>query len=84
MEFRLRYLADERARAVIEAAADRARPARAQAERRGRGIAFAQYKNRQATWRWWWTCAWTGPAARSAWSDAVIAADAGQIVNPEA
>jgi CO/xanthine dehydrogenase Mo-binding subunit len=50
VEFRLRHLADERARAVIAAAAEKAgwQPGRRlQGEGRGRGIAFARYKNRQ-------------------------------------
>jgi CO/xanthine dehydrogenase Mo-binding subunit len=48
--FRLRYLVDPRARAVIEAVAEMAdwQPAhRPRNDGRGRGIAFAQYKNRQ-------------------------------------
>ena len=47
MEFRLRHLKDPRARAVIEAAAQRA-GWRANAKGdgvRGRGFAFARYKN---------------------------------------
>ncbi|MCJ7550108.1 MAG: molybdopterin-dependent oxidoreductase, partial [Anaerolineae bacterium] len=50
--FRLHYLKDERARAVIEAAVESAgaRPVRGgdDAEAQGRGFAFAQYKNRQS------------------------------------
>ena len=47
VEFRLRHLEDPRARAVIEAAAHKAgwQPGRKGDGKRGRGIAFAQYKN---------------------------------------
>jgi len=46
VEYRLRHLKDERARAVIEAAARRAGwSGRKKAEGRGVGIAFARYKN---------------------------------------
>ena len=46
VEFRLRHLPDPRARAVVEAAAERLHPASADCpEGRGRGIAFSRYKN---------------------------------------
>lgn len=47
MDFRLRHLDDPRARAVIETVADKAgwRDKRSPDGKRGRGIAFAQYKN---------------------------------------
>lgn len=50
VEFRLRHLADERARDVIEAAAKKANwrgGKRPSGNGRGQGIAFAQYKNSQ-------------------------------------
>jgi nicotinate dehydrogenase subunit B len=50
VEFRLRHLADPRARAVVEAAAAKAgwrgRAGEAGDGKRGRGIGFAQYKNK--------------------------------------
>jgi CO/xanthine dehydrogenase Mo-binding subunit/aerobic-type carbon monoxide dehydrogenase small subunit (CoxS/CutS family) len=84
--FRLHHLADERARAVIAAAAEKAgwqphpRPA---GNGRGWGIAFAQYKNIQCY------CAiavevTVDPASGQIRLErAVIAADAGQVVNPD-
>jgi nicotinate dehydrogenase subunit B len=50
VEFRLRHLADPRAKAVIEAVASKAgwRPGAAGDGQRGRGIGFAQYKNKSA------------------------------------
>ena len=48
VEFRLRHLDDARARAVIEAAAEKADwSQKPDGEGQGRGIAFAQYKNIQ-------------------------------------
>jgi CO/xanthine dehydrogenase Mo-binding subunit len=86
LEFRLRQLDDPRAKEVLVAAAERlpwrarTRPAR---KGRGRGLAFAKYKN-QKTW-----CAVgvelsvddTTAAIRL--ERAAIAADAGQIVDPD-
>jgi CO/xanthine dehydrogenase Mo-binding subunit/aerobic-type carbon monoxide dehydrogenase small subunit (CoxS/CutS family) len=79
--FRLRHLADERARAVIEAAVERAGPRQAGL---GRGLAFARYKNRQS-----YVCALVDLQVRTGSGQirlerAVLAADAGQIVNPDA
>jgi nicotinate dehydrogenase subunit B len=47
VEFRLRHLDDERARAVIQGVADKVKwnAPRPRDGKRGRGIAFAQYKN---------------------------------------
>jgi nicotinate dehydrogenase subunit B len=84
LEFRLRYLVDERGRAVLETAAARAGWAgRSQEFGRGRGIGFARYKN---------TAAYAAVVADVRVDDdtativverAVIAADAGQVVDPE-
>jgi CO/xanthine dehydrogenase Mo-binding subunit len=85
VEFRLRHLTDERATAVIEAAAKKAnwrvgkRPSGQNG--RGQGIAFAQYKNIQCY-------AAIIVELRVENSEihlerAVIAADAGQVVNPD-
>lgn len=78
--FRLRHLADERARAVLEAAAAHL-AASPPAPGCGRGFAFARYKNAK-------TYAAVGielgvtDAAEVRLHRAVIAADAGQIVDP--
>jgi len=86
LEFRLRQLADPRAKDVLVAAAQRfgwraeARPARGG---RGRGLAFARYKNQKS---------WCAVAVELTVDDAsaavrieraAIAADAGQIVDPD-
>jgi CO/xanthine dehydrogenase Mo-binding subunit len=85
VEFRLRHLSDPRAKAVIEAVAEKAawRPREPGDGRRGRGIAFAKYKN---------LAAYVAVVAEvevdrasgvikvpRAWA----AADAGLIVNPD-
>ena len=85
VEFRLRHLTDKRARAVIEAVAEKAnwqvgkRPLMKNG--RGQGMAFAQYKNVQC---------YTAVVVDVRVEDgqihlerATIAADAGQIVNPD-
>jgi CO/xanthine dehydrogenase Mo-binding subunit len=81
VEFRLRYLADERARAVIEAAWEKAgrRP-----DGLGRGIAFARYKNRQSYIAVVVDLSVNRASGHIRLERAVVAADAGQIVNPEA
>jgi nicotinate dehydrogenase subunit B len=78
--FRLRYLRDERARAVIEAAVDRAGSRR---DGMGRGVAFAQYKNRQAYVAVAVDLCVDGESGEIQLQRAVVAADAGQIVHPE-
>ncbi|HZJ62590.1 MAG TPA: molybdopterin cofactor-binding domain-containing protein [Kofleriaceae bacterium] len=86
LEFRVRQLADPRARDVLLAAAERSgwrpapRPARSG---RGRGLAFARYKN-QKSW-----CAVVveltvdDASAAIRLERAVLACDAGQIVDPD-
>jgi CO/xanthine dehydrogenase Mo-binding subunit len=85
LAFRLRHLADPRARDVLAAAAERLgwrsapRPGRSG---RGQGVAFARYKNQKA----WCAVAVEltvdgGAAIRL--ERAAIAADAGQIVDPD-
>jgi nicotinate dehydrogenase subunit B len=89
--FRLRYMREARARAVIEAAAEKAgwqpaprsRAARSPGDGRGRGFAFAQYKNRQVYMAAVVDLAVDRASGRILLERAVIAADAGQIVNPE-
>jgi CO/xanthine dehydrogenase Mo-binding subunit len=85
VEFRLRHVKDARARAVIEAAAQRAgwiSSARGDG-RQGRGVAFSRYKNLACY------CAVVADVAVDLASGAVrvtravSAVDAGQIVNPD-
>ncbi len=86
LEFRLRHLQDERARAVLMAAAERAdwdSREVAKADGEGWGIAQAQYKNIQCY------CAVIVKLHVDRQSGAIeierviIAADAGQVVNPD-
>ena len=84
--FRLAHLRDERAKAVIQAAAakagwqSRSRPAGAG---KGRGIAFAQYKNVQCYAAIVVDLRVDQSSGEIHLERAVIAADAGQIVNPD-
>jgi len=80
VEFRLRYLADERARAVIRAAAKAAGPL---AEGQGRGISFARYKNRQSYVAVAVDLSVNHDSGHIRLKRAVMAVDAGQIVNPD-
>jgi nicotinate dehydrogenase subunit B len=85
VQFRLRYLADERARAVLEAAAEKAgwqARERPLGEGHGRGVAFAQYKNRQVYVAAVVDLSVDRESGRVQLERVVIAADAGQIVNP--
>jgi nicotinate dehydrogenase subunit B len=85
VEFRLRYLKDPRARAVVEAAAKRAgwRPGARADGKRGRGFAFSRYKNLGCY------CALAADvevdrlSGRIRVARVVAAVDAGQIVNPD-
>jgi nicotinate dehydrogenase subunit B len=85
VEFRLRYLKDPRARAVVEAAAKRAgwRQGTRGDGKRGRGFAFSRYKNLGCY------CALVAdvevdrPSGRIRVARVVAAVDAGQIVNPD-
>jgi nicotinate dehydrogenase subunit B len=84
--FRLCHLDDPRARAVIAAAAEKAgwQPGvHGDVHGRGRGIAFAQYKNRQT-----YAAVIVDVSVDAATGEihlerAIIAADAGQVVNPD-
>jgi CO/xanthine dehydrogenase Mo-binding subunit/aerobic-type carbon monoxide dehydrogenase small subunit (CoxS/CutS family) len=86
LAFRLRHLADthhpgdERARAVLQAAMDKAGP---RAEGLGRGIAYAQYKNRQGYVAMVVDLSVDRASGRIRLARAVVAADVGQIVHPE-
>jgi nicotinate dehydrogenase subunit B len=84
--FRLQHLTDERAKAVIEAAAakagwqPRSRPA---ANGRGWGLAFAQYKNIQCYCAIAVEVTVDRASGEIRLERAIIAADAGQVVNPD-
>jgi CO/xanthine dehydrogenase Mo-binding subunit/aerobic-type carbon monoxide dehydrogenase small subunit (CoxS/CutS family) len=88
VEFRLRHLADERARAVIEAAAAKAGWPREKAQDHGnlspgRGLAFARYKNRQCYAAVVVDLKVDRSSGHIQLQRVVIAADAGQIINPD-
>jgi nicotinate dehydrogenase subunit B len=84
--FRLNHMTDERAKAVIRAAADAAhwqsqpRPA---GSGQGRGFAFARYKNSQCYTAVVVTVEVDLASGEIQLKEALIAADAGQIVNPD-
>ena len=83
LEFRLRYLEDERARAVLTAAAERAGWTQRRKEfGRGKGIGFAQYKNQKCYAAVIIDLHVDLDTAQIVLARAVIAADAGQIVDP--
>jgi nicotinate dehydrogenase subunit B len=84
--FRLKYLQDERARAVIQAAADKVGWGDSKqqgAENHGWGIAFAQYKNRQCYAAVAVEVRVNLETGQINLEQAVIAADAGQIVSAD-
>jgi nicotinate dehydrogenase subunit B len=85
VEFRLRHLKDERAKAVIRAAAEKAgwQTRESRGEDRGRGIGFAQYKNRQCYAAVVVDVHVDRKSGAIQMERAVIAADAGQIINPD-
>lgn len=86
LAFRLRHLSDERARAVLSAAAERAgwqprtEPSRSG---RGRGLAFAQYKNEKSYAAVVVDLHVDRQTGHIGLEHVVIAADAGQIINPD-
>jgi CO/xanthine dehydrogenase Mo-binding subunit len=84
--YRLSYLTDERARAVIEAAAERANwqpRARPAGDGHGRGFAFAQYKNRQVYVAAVVDVTVDRASGRIKLERATLAAEAGQLVNAD-
>jgi nicotinate dehydrogenase subunit B len=85
VEFRLRHLKDPRARAVIEAAAQRAGwQANAKGDgTRGRGIAFSKYKNLACYVAVVADVEVDRASGKVRVTRAVSAVDAGQIVNPD-
>ncbi len=83
VEFRLAHLEDERARAVIEAAAERAdRLRRSDEFGHGRGLGFAQYKNLYAYAAVIVDVFVDDETSAIQVQRVVIAADAGEIVDP--
>jgi CO/xanthine dehydrogenase Mo-binding subunit len=85
LEFRLAQLADERARAVLEAAAERAgwRARGAGGSGRGQGLAFARYKNEKCYAAVVVELEVERGSGAIRLLRAVIAADAGEIVDPD-
>jgi CO/xanthine dehydrogenase Mo-binding subunit len=86
VEFRLRHLTDVRARAVILAAADKAEwQPRNESSRNGhgRGFAYARYKNQQTYAAIVVDVNVDGETDAIQIERAVIAADSGQVVNPD-
>ena len=86
VDFRLSQLSDERAQAVIRAAAERAgwqTRTRQAGTGRGRGIAFAQYKNIQCYCAIVVDVIVDRESGRIQLERAVIAGEAGQVVNPD-
>jgi len=85
IEFRLRNLKDHRAKAVIQVAAEKSGWLSGQklGENRGRGIAFAQYKNRQCYAAVIVDLQVDRQSNEIHLERAIIAADAGQVVNPD-
>ena len=85
VEFRLRHLKDPRGRAVIEAAAQRAgwQPGANGDGKRGRGIAFAKYKNLASYGAVVADVTVDRASGKVRVTRAVAAVDAGQIVNPD-
>jgi CO/xanthine dehydrogenase Mo-binding subunit/aerobic-type carbon monoxide dehydrogenase small subunit (CoxS/CutS family) len=83
--FRLRNLNDPQAKAVIQAAAEKMgwQPDQNMGTDRGRGIAFAQYKNRQCYAAVIVEVRVDRESGEIQLERAIIAADAGQIVNPD-
>ena len=86
LEFRLRHLRDERARAVLQAAADQANwPSRHEsaADETGWGMALAQYKNLQCYCAIIVRLRVDRISGELQFERVVIAADAGSVVNPD-
>jgi CO/xanthine dehydrogenase Mo-binding subunit len=83
LEFRLAHLPDERARAVLKAAAERAGwGTRTASFGRGLGIGFSRYKNSAAYAAVIVEVTVDDETAQIAVERATIAADAGQVVDP--
>jgi len=86
VEFRLRHLTDERARAVIEAAAKKSGWGTEKGPKgntRGRGIGFIKYKNNASYVAVIIDLSINRSGGQIYLEKAVVACDAGQIVNPD-
>ncbi len=83
LEFRLRYLADPRARAVVETAARRAGWGEPLPAGVGRGMAFARYENTEAYVATVAQVAVDTASGAVRVSSIVVAHDCGQIINPD-
>ncbi len=84
VEFRLRHLDDARARAVVEAAADKfGWVRRSRAEGRGCGFAYARYKNQSTYVAMAVEASVDRSTGRIQLLRAVAAVDCGQAVNPD-
>jgi CO/xanthine dehydrogenase Mo-binding subunit len=86
LEFRLRHLVDERARAVLTAAAEKVDwPScrETSAEGEGWGMALAQYKNLQCYCAIIVKLRVDRQSGNVAFKRVIIATDAGQVVNPD-
>jgi len=83
LEFRLAHLEDARARAVLEAAAARAGWRRPAANGRGQGLGFARYKNSKCYAAVVVELEVDAASGAIRLLRAVIAADAGEIVDPD-
>ena len=84
--FRLNHLSDERAKAVIRAVAEKAKwneDSTSEEDGFGRGLAFAQYKNAQCYAAIVVELTVDRESGEIALKRAIIAAEAGQIVNPD-
>jgi nicotinate dehydrogenase subunit B len=86
VEYRVRHLTDARAQAVLEAAAAKAgwgEGNEPEGDGRGRGVAFVRYKNRQCYVAVIVELSVIRESGQIRLERATIAADAGQIVNPD-
>jgi nicotinate dehydrogenase subunit B len=84
VEFRLRHLDDERARAVVEAAANKfGWTRRSRSEGRGCGFAYARYKNQSTYVAMAVEASVDRSTGRIQLLRAVAAVDCGQVVNPD-
>lgn len=83
LDFRLRHLADERAIAVIEAAAEKGNWGSELRENCGRGIAFARYKNSAAYCAVVVEVQVDAQELTIALKRATLVGEAGQVVNPD-
>jgi nicotinate dehydrogenase subunit B len=81
--FRLEYLADDRAREVVEAAAERMGPRGGREFGHGVGLAFAQYKNVQCYAAVAVELHVDDATAGIQLDRAIVAADAGAVIDPK-